>query len=156
MNARTSQQQRRNRGQGRRLPVPEEDIRRAIEGDPEALVNTAMVIGRSLAQRKLSTSQIRNIFGEVKRMQMRGFDPYKFQLLRPRLAYVVGRQTRSPVREAAQDLKRVLDVAIDKVLEEEERGKQKDRFSRFVDLFEAILAYYKERESELQQRRQER
>ena len=121
-----------------------DSIRRAIEGDPEALVNTAMVIGRSLAQRKLSTSQIRNIFGEVKRMQMRGFDPYKFQLLKPRLAYVAGRQTSSPVREAAQDLKRVLDVAIDKVLEEEEGKGQRERFSRFVDFFEAILAYHRE------------
>ena len=112
--------------------MPEEDIRRAIEGDPEALVNTAMVIGRSLAQRKLSTSQIRNIFGEVKRMQMRGFDPYKFQLLRPRLAYAAGRH-----RGAVEELKDVLEVAIGEV-------KGEEGFRRFADFFEAILAYHRE------------
>jgi len=131
MNARTSQQQRRNRGQGRRLPVPEEDIRRAIGADPEALVNVAKKIGYHLG-RRLSTSQIRNIFGEVKRMQMRGFDPYKFQLLRPRLAYAAGRH-----RGAVEELKDVLEVAIGEV-------KGEEGFRRFADFFEAILAYHRE------------
>lgn len=131
MNARTSQRRDRGRSQERRLPVPEE-IRRAIAGDPEALVNAAMRIGRNLAEMKLSTSQIRNIFGEVKRMQMKGFDPYKFQLLRPRLAYAAGRHGG-----AVKELKDVLEVAMSEVRGEEE-------FRRFADFFEAILAYHRE------------
>jgi len=133
MNAQVRPQTRRPQGRQSDPPVSKEVIRRAIkEGDAKALVDTARGIGHRLAQKGLSTSQIRNVFGEAKRMQMRGFDPYKFQLLKPRLAYAAGRH-----RGAVQDLRDVLEVAIDAVEDEEE-------FRRFADFFEAILAYHRE------------
>ena len=40
---------------------------------------------------KLTTSQLRKFFGEVKRQQMMGYDETDFVLLKPKLAYAVGR-----------------------------------------------------------------
>jgi hypothetical protein len=41
------------------------------EGNYEALVSFAEGLGKKLVEEKLTTSQIRNVFGEVKRLQMR-------------------------------------------------------------------------------------
>ena len=46
----------------------------------------------------MTTSQIRNIYGEVKRIQAKGFEKEKpsFILLRPKLAYAEARVTAKP------------------------------------------------------------
>lgn len=109
-----------------------EDIKQAIgRDDVEKLVEVAQRIGKHLAQQKLATSQIRNVFGEVKRMQQRGFDRNRLLLLKPRLAYAAGRHGG-----AVKDLKDVLEAAIGEVKDEE-------GFGRFVNFFEAILAYHR-------------
>ena len=40
---------------------------------------------------KLTTNQLRKFFGEVKRQQMQGFNDSDFVMLKPKLAYAVGR-----------------------------------------------------------------
>ena len=108
------------------------DARVITEGG-EILVKEAEQQGQQLA-RNLTTSQIRNIYGAVKKMQMKGgeLDTHKLLMLKPKLAYAAKRHG-----DGVDTLKDILTQAIDLV------GKDKEKFSRFVDFFEAILAYHK-------------
>jgi CRISPR-associated protein Csm2 len=81
----------------------------------------------------LTTSQIRNVYGFVKQMEMRGFNSAEFVLLKPKLAYAAARANA----DGARQLRDVLSWAIDEV------GEDEQKFARFVDFFEAILAYHK-------------
>lgn len=130
------------------------DARRIIaEGDVTALVESAQQIGNDIA-RQLSTSQIRNVFGEVRRIQMnwpehqeslsendrqRAQDAYRQTvLLRPKLAY----QARKERGRGVEELQAVLDPCIE-IIQKADSAKKKLYFDRFVDFFEAILAYHK-------------
>jgi len=114
------------------LPVSKEEISRAIREGGAPLVKAAENLGPHLKNGQLTTSQIRNIYGMVKRMEMQQFDPHEFMLLKPKLAYAAKRARA----RGAEDLKMVLSWAIDEV------GTDEQKFARFVDLFEAILAYH--------------
>jgi CRISPR-associated protein Csm2 len=83
---------------------------------------------------KLTSSQIRKFFGEVKRQQMSGYNESEFVLLKPKLAYAVGRSTGSDPK--IKDFYNVLSNAIDIV-------KSEDHFKNFIKIFEAIVAYHK-------------
>ncbi len=146
-------------GQGRAASpfsgVSPEELRQIIvEGDPVRLVEVAERVGRELAQPEgkrahpdaLATSQIRSIFGKVREldMQLRAAAAAEhdqlddgiyreLHLLRPKLAYQAERAPGNGVRH----LQQVLEPAIRLV----ERSRA--RFQRFVDFFEAILAYHK-------------
>lgn len=110
-----------------------EQIRQVIQQGGKILVRVAEGLGPRLHQGRLTTSQIRNIYGMVKQMEMRGFNADEFVLLKPKLAYAAARAGERGV----QELRDVLTWAIDAV--ESDEGK----FARFVDFFEAILAYHK-------------
>ena len=111
---------------------------KVIECGGKILVETADTLGRKLNEiqpdrEKLSTSQIRNIYGAVKKMQMKGeLDPHKLLMLKPKLAYAAKRHGKG-----VNMLKEILTRAIDMV------GDDQANFNRFVDFFEAILAYHK-------------
>lgn len=109
------------------------DARVVTEGG-ETLVKEAEQLGKQLA-RNLTTSQIRNIYGAVKKMQMKGgeLDTHKLLMLKPKLAYAAKRHGGG-----VDTLKDVLTQAIDLV------GNDSKKFNRFVDFFEAILAYHKD------------
>ena len=119
--------------------------KKVITEGGEALVKEAERLGKQLA-RNLTTSQIRNIYGAVKKMQMKGeLDTHRLLMLKPKLAYAAKRHGRG-----VDMLKDALTQAIDFVerkqidLSEEEQAKKKqEKFNRFVDFFEAILAYHK-------------
>ena len=123
-----------------------------VEGDPEELVGRAKEIGGALSG-SLKTSQIRNIFGTTRQIQMswprepkdrsalepeelvklqeeanRGWR--KLLLLIPKLRYQAGR--KSEVKPLAD----VLEPAIKLV-----QG-DRSRFQHFTEFFEAILAYH--------------
>jgi CRISPR-associated protein Csm2 len=123
-----------------------------VEGDPEELVGRAKEIGRALAG-SLKTSQIRNIFGTTRQIQMRwppepkdrsDLEPEELAklqeladqgwrqllLLIPKLRYQAGR--KSEVKPLAD----VLEPAIELVQGE------RSRFQHFSEFFEAILAYH--------------
>ncbi|MCU7496191.1 MAG: type III-A CRISPR-associated protein Csm2 [Ignavibacteria bacterium] len=114
------------------------------QGLNQDAITFAEKLGRYLAQNKLSSSQIRNAFGAVKKMQMKTlsqtFD-LDLLLMKPRLAYSVERRTKHN-NQPAKDLKQVLSAGIDPILNSDEKSKL-DYFQNFVNFFEAILAYYK-------------
>ena len=130
-------QQGRNRGSQRRdnrSPTKVEPLDpRVITEGGEILVKEAEQRGQQLA-RNLTTSQIRNIYGAVKKMQMKGggLDTHKLLMLKPKLAYAAKRHGGG-----VDTLKEVLTQAIDLV------GSDSKKFNRFVDFFEAILAYHR-------------
>jgi CRISPR-associated protein Csm2 len=102
--------------------------------------------GRSEFRGELKTSQIRKFYGEVKRIQTNGIEKNKdaFKMLKPKLAYAVGRQSRQDkekVDRFYQTISQAIDaVEIDKVTDSKELNH---RFKNFVNLFEAIVAYHK-------------
>ena len=83
---------------------------------------------------KLTTNQLRKFFGEVKRQQMSGYNQTDFVLLKPKLAYAVGRAKNPNAK--INDFYRVISKAIDKVDNEQQ-------FKNFIKIFEAIVAYHK-------------
>ncbi len=109
-----------------------EEVQRAIREGGRLLVEIAERLGPHLKNGRLTTSQIRNIYGMVKQMEIRGFDATEFVLLKPKLAYAAARANV----QGAHELKDVLTWAIDEV------GADATKFARFVDFFEAILAYH--------------
>lgn len=98
----------------------------------------------SLAKRicgDVSTSQIRNVYGTVKKLEMqREFDSKAYRqlvLLKPKLAYARGRAEKKK-EDSFKELETALGSAIDAVSIE-----QPETFKRFCNFFEAILAYHK-------------
>lgn len=89
--------------------------------------------------RDVSTSQIRNAYGTVKKLEMqRDFSHKSYRellLLKPKLAYARGRASK---KETFKKLEDALSAAIDAV-----DVKQPETFKRFCNFFEAILAYHK-------------
>ncbi len=125
----------------------------------QALVEWADRLGKTLKERGLTTSQIRAIFGEVRLIQSewsihreRAFR--RLVLLKPKMAYRA-RKERDHRREqdkAVEDLVKVLTRALDLVIKApppppeaspDAPNTQDGNFQRFVEFFEAILAYHK-------------
>ncbi len=99
--------------------------------------------GKYLADQRFTNSQIRNIFGEIKRLQMKKWDQTvesTLLLLKPKLAYSAKRQMGRQAENAAIELKNFLCKGIDVVVDSE---YQQTSFEHFANIFEAILAYHK-------------
>ncbi len=125
---------------GRTLLTDAERQRIIVEGDVALLVAKAEEIGTALQGAELKSAQIRNIFGTVRQIQA-AWPPEpdeqqtaaayrQLQLLKPKLAY---QAARNPSVKGLAD---ILTPVIDEV------GMDRERFQRFVDFFEAILAYH--------------
>lgn len=81
---------------------------------------------------ELTSNQLRKFFGEVKRQQIKGYNSVDFSLLRPKLAYAVGKaKNGNKIKEFYQ----VIAGAI-------ERVDNSDKFKNFIKIFEAIVAYH--------------
>lgn len=93
-----------------------------------------------VSKAKLTTSQLRKFFGEVKRQQMMGYNETDFVLLKPKLAYAVGRAKDSNAK--INDFYHVIAKAIDSVKASTQEESEK-RFKNFIKVFEAIVAYHK-------------
>jgi CRISPR-associated protein Csm2 len=91
-----------------------------------------------LGRMAMTTSQIRNVFGEVKRIQAKGYTKERpsFLLLRPKIAYAEARVKAKSGKSRIEDFRKVMEQAHLAVSNDEE-------FQRFVDFLEATLAYHK-------------
>ena len=126
--------------------IPKEEIQNKVT---DVTVQFAEKFGKYLAvddfdAEPLTTSQLRKFFGEVKRQQMmREFNETEFTMLKPKLAYAVGRAKQNGKKNKAQNIEdfyNVITDAIDKVLNSTDRPKA---FKNFITAFEAIVAYHK-------------
>ena len=105
---------------------------KVIEEGGQSLVDAAEKLGEALERRGLKTSQIRKVYGAVKKIQMsKEFRQNDLIMLKPKLAYAAARE------KAVTDLRDALTQAIDRV------GSDRQKFKNFVDFFEATLAYHK-------------
>lgn len=90
------------------------------------------------ASRDLKTAQIRKIYGTVKNLELEfqsgTFQHDKVFFLLPKLAYAANKK-----REVG-NLRDVLSACLHKIREDE---SGKEDFQRFVNFFEAILAYHR-------------
>ena len=113
-------------------------------------VEYAESFGRDLATMRdaLTTAQIRNVFGEVRRIQMNNkksalhpenFNEARILLLRPKLAYSAKRAKSRGAKELAE----VLSEGLKSVAEGNSREEKIRRFENFSNFFEAVLAYHK-------------
>ena len=90
----------------------------------------------------LTTNQIRNVFGEVRRIQMnikKEYNESPILLLRPKLAYSAKRAKRKAVEELADVLSQGINAVVGDGTDEEKTR----RFENFANFFEAVLAYHK-------------
>jgi CRISPR-associated protein Csm2 len=120
--------------------MPNQKVQQVMTADlsGEELVNFAQQTAQTLVNQNLTTNQIRNIFTEVRQIEARWDKPdtiRRLNMLKPKLAYQAARNAN------VAHLRDVLSEAIDQVIQAPPE-KQTERFERFVDLFEAILAYH--------------
>ncbi|MFZ6019112.1 MAG: type III-A CRISPR-associated protein Csm2 [Chloroflexota bacterium] len=136
-------------------PINENEVKKIITQDAsgELLVKTADQFGKELKDLSLSTSQIRSLFGEVRQIQgewavARQKGPQadterqkvlrRLILLKPKMEYRARRERGQAVRALVDVLKPALDAVT-----QAPADKQDEYFNRFVEFFEAILAYHK-------------
>lgn len=139
------------------MPEIDENTRSSIivDGDAEALVNAAEKIGKALATtHRLTTSQIRGIFGTVRRIEMDWVMPARqadhkdevrraqreFALLQPRIAYQAKRERGRGVQALSDELLPAMKMVL---AGKADASNYYTRFRNFVDFFEAILAYHR-------------
>jgi CRISPR-associated protein Csm2 len=107
----------------------------------------------------VTTSQMRNIFSEVKRIEVKLTGEKKWEqerskilLLRPKIAYNTARVISSKRESRMVDLREVLEAGLtaihkkvinEEVLEEKDYKKLIDNFKRFSQVLEGIIAYHK-------------
>lgn len=129
--------------------ISKTEIQEKITGET---VQFAEEFGKHLAKKEeteepLTTSQLRKFFGEVKRQQMTVYDSTKFVMLKPKLAYAVGRARQNGKkgkRQKIEDFYKVMADAIDTVEASADKPKA---FKNFITAFEAIVAYHKAAEN---------
>jgi CRISPR-associated protein Csm2 len=110
------------------------------EGSSPEMIEACEFIGRFMAHagkndnQALTKSQIRNVFGEIKRIQIKGFENEKksFYLLKPKVAYNAGRHNKLGILV----FKEYFNLAHACV-------ENASDYEHFCDFFEAILAYHK-------------
>ena len=139
--------------------IPTSEIQEKVTQES---VRFAKKFGEKLAMRDndtdpLTTSQLRKFFGEVKRQQMMTeFNETEFIMLKPKLAYAVGRAKENGgkgkkknrgknIKLKIEDFYWVMADAIDKVMDSADKEKA---FKNFITIFEAIVAYHKAEEKQ--------
>jgi CRISPR-associated protein Csm2 len=120
------------------------DVKQVMTEDASGagMVEFAHTTAVQLVKENLTRSQLRNIFTEVRKIEaLWASKPdealRRLNILKPKLYYAAARST--PVTR----LRDVLTPAIDQVNAAQDDVEQEKRFRRFIQLFEAILAYHR-------------
>lgn len=120
------------------------EIQTIMTADPtgQQLVQFAQTTAERLVKDQLTRGQIRNIFTEVRKIEsLWEVDQEKalrrLVMLKPKMDYQTSRIPQ------VQRLKDVLSEAIDEVVKGKDNKDRDERFKRFMNLFEAILAYHR-------------
>lgn len=120
--------------------IPSFDKEWIVTGATSKMVDFAQEAGKYMAENYLTSSKIRSIYGEVKRIQMKEFENDKpaFYLLKPKIAYAVGRDKKSLDKAKGIIL---FQLIFNKCFPHVTDNKT---YKNFCILMEAILAYHKE------------
>ncbi len=111
------------------------------------LVLAGESFGILLKARGISSNQLRNIFGYVKKIEcgikgnknekLLGNVMLKLRLLLPKISYIIGRERNYESKEMLEILRSFFGECIEKI------NGDKSKFALFVDTFESILSYHK-------------
>lgn len=123
------------------MPNPRVQTVMTADASGAELVAFAQQTADALVKQNLTRSQIRTIFTEVRQIEAiwdkrQGEAIRRLTMLKPKLAYQAARSS------TVNQLRDVLSDAIDQVIGAPE-AKRNETFTRFVELFEAILAYHR-------------
>lgn len=115
-------------------------------GITDATIIFANEFGRDLANngKGLTTSQIRNFFGELRRIQMNGIEKEfsSFLLLEPKLAYAVKRKTNTQGKDELEKFFKFFQKT-KTAMDLNDPAKRSDQFKNLVQIMEAIIAFHK-------------
>jgi CRISPR-associated protein Csm2 len=122
--------------------MPNQEVISIMNADESGslMVKFADDKGKELS-RDLKRAQIRSIFAEARKVQAQwdgsAAAMRKLNMLKPKLFY---QAKRNP---SVKPLSKILAEAIDQVAGAADEAKRSEKFERFMDLFEAILAYHR-------------
>ncbi len=108
-------------------------VRLAEENGHYLGTDVGSVNSKGKTKTHLTTNQLRRFFGEVKRQQMQGYDETQFILLKPKLAYAVGRDKETT---KIDEFYKLMSPLIDAVTDQKS-------FENFIQVFEMVVAYHK-------------
>lgn len=94
----------------------------------------------------LTTSQLRRFFGEVKRLQMSGYNEPTLVLLKPKLAYAVARANANSEKKIPNKIEYLYKIIVEMIDTVNASPNKKSSFKNFILFFEAIVAYHKKAE----------
>lgn len=118
------------------------------QGDVQRIVKWADKLGQKMVEGGLSTSQIRNVYGTVKTIQLSWKqDPQQAYrdavLLIPKLHYQVARNEKKSGSQGLKEFERVMVPALELLAEGKDEEERFQRFTHLTEFFEAMLAYHK-------------
>lgn len=95
----------------------------------------------TVGRNAMTTTQLRNFFGELRRIQAMGFEGNEtdFYMLKPKLAYTCARELKNKKDNRIGDFEKALRPLIEAVAKS---GKAKS-FTNFTKFVEAIVAFHK-------------
>ena len=103
------------------------------------MINFADKAAMFMGEKNLTTSKIRSVYGEIKRIQMKKFEEERtaFLLLKPKLAYAVGREKATSKNcEGIRLFQLIFNECFTRV-------KDDATYKNFCNLMEALVAYHK-------------
>ena len=110
------------------------------EGVDDNCVDLCEELAKGMVSSKVSSSFLRNIFGEMRRIETGGFEEHRadFVLLRPKLAYSCGRaiDRNKGAKDDLEALQKLYSLAAKKVA-------NANGFKNLVSIMEAIIAFHK-------------
>lgn len=121
------------------------------EGVTEETINFLRCAGDYMAPMKkedkqaLTNSQIRNVYGELKRIQMKGFSESQseFLLLKPKVAYAAKRKSDRETETGMELFKKIFDKSYDAVSQIKDKDKKEQAFKNMCSVMEGLIAYHK-------------
>jgi CRISPR-associated protein Csm2 len=109
-------------------------------GVDEDCITLCEELAKSMVDKKVSSSFLRNVFGEMRRIEAGGFENHRadFTLLRPKLAYTCGRyiEKDKSVKGVLNALQELYKLAAQNVTDAQS-------FNNVVSIMEAIVAFHK-------------
>ena len=140
-------QQNHYRNRTESVEIPDFNREWIISGIKSDAIEYAEKLGKSLADEDFTTSQIRNFYGELKRIQLKGINDEKqksaFLLLHPKLAYAAKRAEKRGGAGASIFKTEILKAHKEVRIEDTDDNRIEMSFQNFCDLCEAILAFHK-------------
>lgn len=111
----------------------------------ESAIEFANSFASNLQKQKFTTSQFRNFYSEVKRIQISGLveNRQDFLMLKPKLAYATKRAKNKGADLFYKEILKALDAISSGEGDNSNKEAEMNRFDNFCDLLEAILAYHK-------------